>query len=506
MSTALLDAFGRPFSSYGSAGGQSLYESTQEDGTRLPRPNLNQEIATLLSRVKHRALISDARYIVSTFPPVQGGVQQKSHYVTQAGFSPGFKGKNKGWGRIAREALMMAHGVIDVRGDLFNWNKDWQIGCTMWDIDGGFFIVQGETETGYPQIQCLESHRVGTRSGETEVATGPYKGLRILNGIIYNAKGREVAYRVLDSLPELDRDISALDMRHVACPRWFSDGRPFPTIAYAILDWYDAKEARGFQRTKQKVNSAITMVESTADGKAPTDPWGNSLDAKQRAAQGATGTAAAPLTPTLQLLGGGLIRYVKSGQGKIESHSDTTPGDGWLKFDERIVAGAFVGMDWRAEMLNLASPGGGALTRAFGDQINTSIFSRWGDMVPHVWRTEMYLLRKLIARGDIPDNDEWYKWGYVPPAEFTVDGGRSAKTDIEAVLAGTDALQFIVGRYGKTMEDIYRAQAEDIKLRREIAAEEGVDEAELGNPARAIAAANRPGVSDNPPNHTQPPA
>lgn len=499
MSVQLVNSFGRPYDTFPATSGRGLYESTQEDGTRLDRPNLNRDIATLLSRFKHRALISDARYIASTFPIVQGGVQQKSHYVTQAGFAPIFMGKNKAWGRLARAGLIEAHKVIDVRGGLFNWNKDWQIGCTLLDIDGGFFVVHGETANGYPQLQFLEAHRIGTRYGETIVESGPYEGLRILNGVVYNAQGREVAYLVLGSSPELDRYISAMDMHHVADPRWFSDGRPFPSIAYSILDWYDAKEARGFQRNKQKINSAHTLTETNETGKAPTDPFGNALAAQQRAAQPTAGTAAAPIEPIVKLIGGGLIRYVKSGSGKLESHVDPTPSDGWLRFDERIVAGAFVGMDWRAEMLNLSSPGGGALTRGFADQINTSIYHRWGILVPHVFVDEMFVLRKLIARGDVPDNDEWWKWGYVPPAEFTVDGGRSNKIDIENVLAGTDALQLIVGRYGRTMEEVYRSQCEDIKLKDEIAAEEGVDPSRLGDPEKAIRLA-RITVSDNPPN------
>lgn len=515
MSTTLLDSFGRPITSFGYPGGASLYESAQDDGTRLPRPNLNQDIATLLSRVKHQALLSDARYIASTFPIVQGGVQQKSQYVTQAGFAPVFHGKNKAWGRIAREALMQAHRVVDVRGPLFHWNKNWQIGCTLLDIDGGFYVLRGKTETGYPQLQFLEAHRVGCRFGlaESEVTAGPYKGLRILNGHIYNRQGREVAFRVLGATPEQDRDISALDMHHVAVPRWFSDGRPFPTIAYSILDWYDAKEARGFQRTKQKVNSALTLIETNETGKAPLDPWGNALDAAQRARQAATGTAAAPLAPTLRMLGGGLIRYLKAGAGSIQSHGDNTPGNGWLQFDERIVAGAFVGIDWRAEMLNLASPGGGALTRGFADQINTSIFARWGDLTPHIYADEMYLLRCLIDRGDVPDDEEWWKWGYVPPADFVVDGGRANKADLDNVRTGTDTIPAIVGRFGRVVEDVLREQADYLKLKEEIEKEHDLPPGSLGTlaypgwPQDAFPATDNNGSqSDNPPPVRQDPA
>lgn len=494
MATALLDSFGRPAEWRGFSG-RGLYESPQDDGTRLDRPMLDTDIATLLPRVKHRALVSDSRWIASTFPLVQGAVQQKAHYVCQAGFTPVFTGANKEWGRLAREALVQAHRVIDVRGGLFHWNKCWQIGCTLLDIDGGFFVVRGETDTGYPQLQFLEAHRVGSRFGSHEdtVQAGPYKGLRILNGIIYNARGREVAYRVLGNAPEQDRDISALDMHHVAAPRWFSDGRPFPTIAYSILDWYDAREARRFQQLKQKVNSAITMVETTADGKAPIPSVYNSIAPSVTPGTSAT---TSPSQPMLQYLAGGLIRYVKSGAGDIKSHADNTPGTGWLQFDERVVAGAFYGMDWRSEMLDLSKLSG-APTRGFQDQINTTIYARWLDLTPHVHADDMFILRKLIARGDLPDNDEWWSWAYTPPAEFTVDGGRSNKADLENVRAGTDTTPSIVARFGRTAEEVLREQAEYLRLKHEIEAEHGLAPGTLGTTEPAPAGAR---YTDNPPN------
>lgn len=483
MSVPLFDSFGRTidFSGYSHKG---LYDSPQDDGLRIPRPNLNQDIATLLSRERHRMLISDARYIVSTFPLVGGALEQKADYVNQAGWSPVFRGRDKVWGKAARQALVDAHRAVNVRGDLFSWDVSWRIASITPDIDGGCFCIFGVSESGFPQLQFLEAHRIGTRNFEREVKTGPYRGLRILNGIIYNALGREVAYRVLGATAADDRDISARDMMHVAVPRWFSDGRPFPNVAYSILDWYDVKETRGYQRTKQKVNSALTIVETTPDGKAPPQSASEALRAQQTREIAAGLTPSNKLTgPIYQELAAGLIRYVKSGAGDIKSHADNTPGDGWLRFDERLVQGAMYGMGWRSEMLDLSKLSG-APTRGFQDQINTAIFARWLAIRPFVLRAELYTLARLIERGDVPDHPEWWMWDYTPPAEFTVDGGRSVKADLDNVRAGTDSIPAIIGRFGRTAEEVMREQAEYLQERKAIAAEYGIAESDLGTLAQ----------------------
>lgn len=483
MAAPILDAFGREATYQAS----SIYESAMDSGTRLQRPNLSADIATLLSKQKHRFLISDSRYISTSFPVVGGAVEQKSDYVCQAGFTPSFTGTDEDWGNIASAAVLEAHKIIDVRGGMFNWEKDWKTGCRMLDIDGDFFVLFGKSSTGYPQLQFLEAHRVGSRNGEMTVSSGTYEGLRIINGIIYNAWGREVAYRVLGSTAEKDADVSARDMMHVGDPHWFSDGRPFPSLAYAILDWYDAKEARGFQRTKQKVNSALTLTETTEDGRMPTDA---AQEAYKRMAQGASvPSAAAPgskSAPLISMLEGGLIRYIKAGTGDLKSHTDNTPGDGWLRFDQRIISGAFYGMGWRYEMMD-PSALSGAPTRGFQDQINTAIYSRWLALLPFIARAELYTVACLIDRGDIPDHPEWVKWGYNPPADFTVDGGRSNAADLDNIRAGTDAHPFIIGRFGRTTKEVLRAQAKYLK-------EKEATEKEFNLPPGSLGTLSKPGM------------
>jgi hypothetical protein len=474
----IYDHNGRAYPSVFPTGtGRSPFEAGADEGYRLDRPRLDTEMATVLSKHKHRLLLADARYI-STFPLVSGAIEQKKDYVCQAGFAPVFETDDEQWNELAETALEEAHKIVDVRGQLYTWDKAWQIGCTMLDIDGDFFVLFGQTPTGFPQIQFLEAHRVGSLYGENVVSEGEYKGRRILNGIIYDAYGKELAYRVLNS-DGTYTDIRSLDtggeMMHVCDPTWFSDGRPFPRVAYALRDWYSTIEARGYQSQKHKISAAITVVEATETGKMPEDAAAAAM--KLRAGTAAAGAATAQ--PNVIPLDGGLIRYIKAGAGSISLFDNATPGAGWLDFDERLQRAAYIGTGWRYEMHNLAKLSG-APVRGFQDQINTTIYARWGVLTPAVYRAEAVILSKLIAIGTIPAHPQWTRYGYIPPADFTVDGGRSNAADLDNVRFGIENIPGIIGRYGKRPAKVLRGQAKYLKLKARIAAEEGVDPLELG--------------------------
>jgi hypothetical protein len=481
----LFDATGRPYpatayTSHGAAAGWPLTTS-DTGGRNIPPPRLDHDIAPLLSRHKHRLLLADCRYIGTVFPLVSGALAQKRDYLSSAGYAPTFLGEDEAWGQLARAALLEAHQRAVVRGPFLDWDNAWKIGSTLYDIDGDFFLHYSAAADGYPQVQFIEAHRIGSRYGESLVTAGPYLGRRLLNGIIYDEVGRALAYRVLGSTPEQDQDIPAAQMDHCALPRWFSDGRPAPTLAAGILEWYDLKEARGYQQTKQKVAAAHTIVEATEDGKMPEDA---AREAMRRAREGgATVSAARAAEPSVLSLDGGLIRYVKAGKGHVSMLEANTPGDSWLRFDETLQRSAFFGMEWRYEMLDLSKLSG-APTRGFQDQINTSIFTRWSGHTRHVLRAELRLLSALIAGGRVPDSPEWMQWGYTPPAEFTVDGGRSNAADLENIRAGIESHTAVIGRYGRTSREVLTEQAKFLRLRADMESKYGLPPGALGSLAR----------------------
>lgn len=486
MSTTILDQFGRPADYYVPT--NTRFKSTEDDRYRLDRPRLFDDMARLFGRERHKALLCDSRWIADSFPIVQGAVQQKAEYVGAAGWLPEFLGADAAWGERATRLLHDALNISDLRGPLFDWDDQWELCCRLWDIDGGSFQLDTETpETGFPMVQNIEAHRVGQRTsaplvGDRDAFTlwkdtdgtvrkvfGAYRGRRILNGIIYDDAGAELAYRVLGSTPAEDRDISSADMQHVCHPRWFSEGRPAPALAYAILDWYDVKETREFERLAQKVNSALTLVESNETGEAPAiPPMG--------------GAAATPKTtgaPQEQVLFGGLMRYIRTG-GSLKAHESSRPSDGWQKFDRTIVSGAFYGMDWRIEMMDLSMLGGAGV-RGFQDNINTKILARHKRLKRPALRRVRRTVAALIKRGDIEENAEWHRWDIPQPPEFNVDAGRAQQADRDNIRAGVDCTPDVIRRaFGVNYKEKLRKQAQYLVDKKAIAEEFGLQPDELG--------------------------
>lgn len=487
MSTTIVDQFGRPAVAYSTSGAQR-YKGSEDDRYRLNRPRLDDDIAKLLSREKYKMLLSDARYIAETFPLINGMVRQKREYVSAAGWLPEFVGQNEAWGERVTAQVHDALNILDVRG-MFDFTDLYETACGMCDIDGGTFELFTRTETGFPQSQFIEAHRVGSRNTSPVVgpddaytilrdgtqARGVYAGLRIINGIIYNAAGREVAYRVLGSMPSEDRDISALDMQHICEPVWFSEGRPFPSIACAILDWYDVKEGRQFQRIKQKINSAITATESNETGEAPSDTPGpeGSITPRAKPTDG---------SPTYQVLAGGIIRYLKAGSGKLDIHTANDPSDGWRAFDKTVVSGAFYGAGWHIGMMDATELGRSPIY-AVQDWINTTIARRHSRLKTFALRSVKRVVATLIDRGDIPRDAEWHKWDIPAPPEFSVDAGRAQQADRDNTTFGLDSEPAVIRRTtGRNHRTVLRERARFARDRNAIAAEFGLKPEEIAHP------------------------
>ena len=483
MSSVIVNQFGRPYET------PARYAGTEGDKYRLNRPRLDGDMATLLSRQKHKMIINDGRWIREAFPIVGGSVEQKADYVSAAGWLPEFSGKDRAWGERAQEKLHLALDIADVRGPLFDWTDLWWTACCSLDVDGSVFPILSQTETGFPKVQFLEAHRVGQRNsirivGATDAYTyinatdggtpvkvyGAFVGKKIINGIIYDNAGAELAYRVLGETPDEDRDIPARDQLHVTHPRWFSDGRPFPAIAYSALDIYDIKEGRELERIKQKVQSSLTVIESNETGAPPAIPPMGS---------GPAPAAADTTEPTTQMMMAGLVRYIRSGGGKLDMSQSMGPADGWRAYDRIIIAGALFGMGWRAEMLDLSLLGGAGV-RGFQDNINTVILARHRRLARYCLRVVRFFMAKLIQRGDIEASADWDKWTIPPPPEFNVDASRAMQQDRDNIRFGLDSHPSTIRRsLGINYQRVLREQAEYVKRKKEIAEEFGLQPDEI---------------------------
>jgi hypothetical protein len=466
MPSLILNQFGKPAQYAGVS--NALYTSPPMKKSDPRRDRMDRDYSRMLTQSGHSQMLSDARSIAE-WPIVGGMVRQKADYVCASKFTPYFVGGDESFGSIAEEKLSEVLKIVNARRGPFTWEKDWHIGCQALDVDADYFILLTETATGFPQYQVFEAHRVGSRSGNI-VKGGRWDGSLCINGIIYGDAGDEVAYNVLGATAADDAQVPASDMIRVSDPMRASEGRGVSPVAWGVKDWYDVRGTRENEKVAQDIHSKLTIVESNEAGKR------DSMAARLAGDEAATTSSGLEIDE----YEAGHVRYVKSGKGSIEAWSSNRPSAGSRQFEQDIIAGASFGMGWRIEMMDLSKLGGAGV-RGFQDNINTAIQQRFSILKPFALRVLQYIVAKLIKRGDLPESVDWWRWDFCKPAEFTVDAGRSIQGDIDAIRAGLELEEDVVGeRKGVNYERFLRRKIKGIKLRKRLAQEAGVPEWEVG--------------------------
>lgn len=465
----ILDQYGRPaVQSYGGA----LYKRTQDDDRLRPRPpNHFADYAQLFAPSRYRELVSECRAL-ATRGLVSALLEQKANYVAASHFRPRFCGSDSDYGAEVMPTLLSALKICNIRGARFDWRESWRLSIPVRATDGRFFVLLTEwADSGWPALQFLEGHRVGVRDssngivgaddaftrivaedGSVRKVRGAYKGCLIINGTIYNEDGTEVAYRVLgkDAKGADDEDVSARDLIQVARPQRYSEATTPPDLARALMDFLAMDSAQTAQLDQQISDAKLTFVEKNEAGRQ--DP----------------AAMLAGMTPSMgdgapaEMLERATWRYIKTGKGGIDTVKTNRPSDQWMNFDARVAARAAASIGWRIEMLDPAALRGAA-TRAFQDQINTTIADEFSVIEPVASRVLGYIVAKLAKVGAIPQHEEWMCWQIAPPPWFEVDRN-SARIDLEEVAAGRVAMSRLHQRDGSTTQEVYQDRINAYKL------------------------------------------
>ena len=462
----LVDAFGRP-AVFTSA--PNLYRRTPDDQRLRPAPpNHFADYSTLFDANNYRKLVSECRALASR-GLVSALLRQKAGYVAASHFSPRFLGSDSDYGAEVMPALLSALKICNLRGPRFDWRESWRLSIPTRATDGRYFVLLTTwPDSGWPALQFLEGHRIGQRDqtknivgkadaytrtcdddGKCSTLTGAYRGLLINNGVIYNDSGTEVAYRLLGATPDDDEDIS---MIQVARPSRYSESTTPPELAPAVLEFLALEAAQTAQLDQQIADAKLTFVEKNETGRQ--DP------ALALAGMGPL-NASGDGSPA-EMIERATWRYVKSGSGGIDTVKTDRPSDQWMNFDLRVASRAAAAVGWRVEMLD-PSALRGAATRAFQDQINTTIFDEFSTIEPAAVRALGYIVSKLAKLGVIPESDEWMCWGIAPPPWFEVDRN-SARIDLEEVAAGRVAMSTLHQRDGTTTPEVYQSRIHAYKL------------------------------------------
>jgi capsid protein len=413
-----------------------------------------------VSATEWRQLVAASRKLYANLGPAKGAISDKAMYSVGRAWQPEFRGQDTAWGQRATEWLSQEwYGVADARGPNYDFVTVLFLLSISVDRDGDVAILLTEQTDGYPAIQVIPAHRIGSRSYDTEVKGGRYNGLPIRNGVIFNRSGRPVAYRLLGDSEKTDRDVSARDVIHIFEPEWYDQARGFPGFTHAINDLRSLMTTQGYEEKAAMLASELGLVEHNMTGMPnPEDPEFALTASDVQPAQGATGL-------TTQTLAGGAYRYFQAGTGsKIEIVKNDRPGQSWESFMDRLIRNAMVGLGWPYEMAWDVSKLGGANTRLCVAKAMRSVEDRQDLLRPVAKRCVGYAIAKAINLGVLPQSDDWWKWDFSLPPRLTVDFGRDSNADRADYEAGIRTLTDILAEQGIKLED----HVEKLRAEREL--------------------------------------
>jgi hypothetical protein len=109
-------------------------------------------------------------------------------------------------------------------------------------------------------------------------------------------------------------------------------------------------------------------------------------------------------------------------------------------------------MNWPYSMIWHAT-GQGTAERADLGRAQRAVEDRQDLLEYAAKRMVGYAVAKFIKRGDLPANDQWYRWKFSYPKKITIDDGRVSKELIEMWKAGFLNPNDVLGYLGKTPED-----------------------------------------------------
>ena len=435
----IVNQFGEPY---------KFAKGAQRNTTARPwEPVQMRDIGTLIPSWDRKTLVSASRRLYTNEGVLIGAIQQKAMYSVGRSWQAQSQSKDTEWQKLAEEKINDEwYGVCDVKGGMHDFKTSlYQISCAI-DRDGEAFILLTKTDDDYPRIQHIPSHRISTPQDfrDGKLTTGAYRGLTLTDGVIYS-KGSPVAFCYVDEDQKLIQYLSARDCIHLYDPSFQEQGRGLPAATHALNDLRDALQSHDWERHAQLMLSSIGLIEYNDTGLPDPDDPMNVLNGSPSSC-GEKGI----IQESYQ---GGQVRYfaAKSG-GKLETIKNDRPGDMWESFQNRIYRKTLAGMNWPYSMIWHAT-GQGTAERADLGRAQRAVEDRQDLLEYAAKRMVGYAVAKFMKRGDLPANDQWYRWKFSYPKKITIDDGRVSKELIEMWKAGFLNPNDVLGYLGKTPED-----------------------------------------------------
>src|SRR6266699_2579107 len=188
-----------------------------------PRYWLSADTKSNVSEYDRWELVNYSRQLYAQVDVLGTAVDQKNSWAFGDAWDPHYGGRNKKWGEEAAEFLRLFYTTCNLRGPLYDLKRSLTISGRLWDIDGDDAMILTESQSHFPQIAFFPSTRVGMQATGTRgsmdnskpgqgpnsiVASGPFAGAKIFDGVIFNRNDRMIGLRIVSADGNV-RDISA---------------------------------------------------------------------------------------------------------------------------------------------------------------------------------------------------------------------------------------------------------------------------------------------------------
>jgi len=374
-----------------------------------------------------------ARWLYNNVGFVKGAVKDIARYSVGSGFIPQCQISDQDTRKQYEEFWRQWSQICEVTGRL-TFNELLHLASVAIDVDGDIGFILTETDTNYPQLMAIESHRI---TGEQRSAG--------FDGVDVSETGQPLQYWIDESQSMSERKykaVAARDFALVAELDRVDEQRGKSRLHAAITRLVDVWETLEAETTAIKTNAKIALAIETDDA-SPNPIFGR----QQTIGSQTTGTV---MTEDIYA---GAIPRLKKGE-KLWAHETNRPNPtftGYMDYLGRDVAaglGVPIEFIWNAESM------GGVTQRFIMQKAQRRFCERQETLKKFASRIWGWVVSKAVKRGDLPYSDEWYKVRWQMPSRITVDVGREAQQAREDIKLGLKTVSDDAAERGMDIDEL----------------------------------------------------
>jgi len=342
--------------------------------------------------------------------------------------------------------------------------------------DGDMFGVLTEGANASAQMQFYEGHQVGNDAQYLSAADSGSRAWR--DGVLSDKHGRALAYRIREQGKR-----AAVVPRENVVP-FVSEARRgshrgVPVGAHWFTDGIDWVELKAFTKASAKNAARMAYYRKNIRG------GGNTIEPSLGAAWQNDNTAESPDMVLVKEVEGG-TEIINTKDQELAILADPRPGPNTMEFMDKLVWNLALGTGLPPSVVLFLSGMISAEVRMVLQSSRSWIKARQQWLVEnYCQRYWAYFVAKEVARGTLsrPKDPDWFKCGWIAPADMTIDIGREGNLKMGLLKEGMLTLAMWAGEQGVWWEEMQdqklRECARGARRRREIAAEEGVTVEEM---------------------------